>query len=108
MSIRVMSDVWDHSRHEGPKLLMLLAIADCCNDQRQAWPSLRRLSELTRVTERRVRQILRELEESGELITSLGAGMETAKGATNCYEIAVLDGGKVCADDGGKVSAGGK
>jgi hypothetical protein len=33
MSIAIQIRVWQESQHKGAALLLLLAIADCCNDE---------------------------------------------------------------------------
>ena len=67
MSIRIMSEVWSSSAQTGGNLLLLLALADFCNDEGECWPSVLTLSKKARVTDRHVRRILRLLEESGEI-----------------------------------------
>lgn len=75
MSIDVMSYVWKHSKHKGSELLTLLAIADFAHaDGTNAWPSIKALSEKTRMTERNVQFVLRKLEASEELIIERNAG----------------------------------
>lgn len=74
MSIKVMSEVWEHSKATSGALLVLLAIADNANEQGIAWPSLMTLARKSRLSERQVRRQLRQLEESGELETHVGGG----------------------------------
>lgn len=62
-----MTRVWDHSRHSGAALLLLLALADSANEDGVCWPSLRRLGERTRLPERSVVRVMHRLVESGEL-----------------------------------------
>lgn len=63
MSVRVMSQIWEHAPVESGELLVLLAIADHCDDQgRNAWPSVETLARKARLSTRRVQQILRSLE----------------------------------------------
>ena len=45
MSVRYMSMVWEYSQHKGVQLLLLLAIADHCNDDGLAYPSIGRLAK---------------------------------------------------------------
>ena len=67
MSIKVMSAVWEHSRQKGSKLLLLLAIADFARDDGIAWPSIRSLAEMSRMSERQTSRNLRDLIKAGEL-----------------------------------------
>lgn len=74
MSIRVMSLVWEHSKQQGSALLVLLAIADFADDDGYCYPSVERLAHKSRMSVRNVRYILRQLEESGELVIERGGG----------------------------------
>ncbi|MQA63912.1 MAG: hypothetical protein GEU86_21155 [Actinophytocola sp.] len=83
MSIKVMTWVWDHSPAVGTELLMLLAIADHAGDDgRDAWPSVKRLAQRTRLDERTVRRVLKRLTSHGHLIVDAGGGRRS-----NHYEI---------------------
>ena len=84
MSIAVQTRVWQESQHKGSALLLLLAIADCCNDEgKNAFPSVRTLAKKTRQTERNVQLLIAKLQESGELSVEVGK----AQYGTNCYTI---------------------
>jgi Helix-turn-helix domain len=75
MSIKVMTYVWDHSRHKGTELLTLLALADCAHDDgTQAYPSIAFLAKKTRMKVRNVQYVLKKLEASHELRIERGAG----------------------------------
>lgn len=88
MSVRVMSWVWDHSRAEGIDRLILLAIADCANDEgTEAWPSVPTLMRKARVTRRTVQRALASLIELGELDVDYNAG----RGGSNKYRILMAD-----------------
>lgn len=97
MSIRVMSEVWEHSQQEGTALLMLLAIADSANDERRAWPSVATLARKTRMSERNARYLLRQLEDSKEIECDVAAGPH----GSNVYTI------KQLSPHGGQPIAGG-
>lgn len=105
MSIRVQSAVWERSQAKGSALLLLLAIADFADDDGHAYPSLATLAEKTRLSERNVRYVLREVEALGELSTSVGDG----KHGCNLYRI--LPPAKIApgnpAPEGGQSSAEG-
>lgn len=69
MSIKVMTLVWDNSRHKASELLLLLALADFAHDDGGGiYPSVATLCGKVRMAERSVRYILRKLEASGELV----------------------------------------
>lgn len=68
MSVRVLSDVWNHSKATGGDLLVLLAIADFADDKGLAWPAVETIAKKARMTDRNVRKILRRLEKSGDLV----------------------------------------
>lgn len=62
MSVRAISWVWDHSQSCGNDRLVLLAIADCANDEgRQAWPAIATLARKTRLHIRTVERCLHRL-----------------------------------------------
>ncbi|GAG42153.1 unnamed protein product, partial [marine sediment metagenome] len=67
MSIKIMTRVWDHSKQEGTKLLLLLALADFARDDGTAWPSVDTLAKKARCKRRNAQYILRELAEIGEI-----------------------------------------
>jgi hypothetical protein len=67
MSIKVMSRVWDESKAQGTKLLVLLAIADFSNDEGYAWPSMATVAKKARMSLRNCQYIVRRLVEDGEL-----------------------------------------
>lgn len=79
-----MSWVWDNSRSEGTDRLILLAIADfAADDGANAWPSIRRLAEKAKVTERTVQRAIRALTLLGEVSVDANAGRR----GTNVYTI---------------------
>ncbi len=53
MSIKAVSWVWEHSPEKSTRLLMLIAIADYCDDEGICYPSVRRLAEKCRLSSRR-------------------------------------------------------
>jgi len=67
MSIKVMTRVWEESKHKGSELLLLLAIADNARDDGHAWPGLSVLSGKTRLSRQTLSKKLENLVESGEL-----------------------------------------
>lgn len=88
MSIRLMSAIWQHSPAKGTALLLLLSIADHCNDQGVAWPGVESLARKCRMSPRNVRYLLRQLETKGLLVT------ERRDGRTHLFRIPYPKGGK--------------
>lgn len=64
MSIRVMSRVWEMDLPAKDKLV-LLALADCANDEGLAWPSIATLARKCGCDQRTVQRNLRDLEKRG-------------------------------------------
>jgi DNA replication protein DnaC len=67
MSIKAMTNIWDHSAQKGSKLLLLLAIADHADEYAFAWPGVKALAAKIRMSERHTKRLLGELEKAGEL-----------------------------------------
>jgi hypothetical protein len=69
VAIEVMSWVWNHSRSRNGARLVLLAIADSCNDSdgTGAWPAVGKLMQKANLSERAVQNATKELEALGEL-----------------------------------------
>lgn len=75
MSVRVMAWVWEHSESAGADRLVLLAIADCANDQgRDAYPSLATIAKKARMNKRTAQRSIRDLQARGELEVWENAG----------------------------------
>lgn len=85
MSIKCMNYVWEQSQTKGADRLMLLAIADSCNDDGEWAPGVARLAEKCGVTDRAAQYTLRRLEDQGELAVLAGEGFPTKNGRTNKY-----------------------
>lgn len=93
MSIEAMTLVLHHSKASGVAQMILMGIANHQGDG-GAWPSIATLAKYGKVSERRVQQIIRELEASGELVVGTMAGAMTATGPTNLYYVNLC-----CPDD---------
>lgn len=84
MSVKAMNWVWENSLAVGNDLLVLLAIADRCNDEGDdAWPALSTLMAKTRLSESTVRRSIVALTKLQELEVKLQAGPN----GTNRYRI---------------------
>lgn len=84
-----MSLVLHHSKAQGAAKLVLLGIANHHSEEAGAWPSVATLAKYAAVSERRVQQIIRELEESGEVVTMLQRGGQFGQYKTNRYFVSV-------------------
>jgi hypothetical protein len=87
MSIKHMTLVWEHSKHEGSALLLLLAIADCANELGEAWPGHRFLAQRIRLSRSAVQYLLAKIIKSHELKIIHRGGSGTAD--ANHYRIAL-------------------
>lgn len=83
MGVKASARVWEHSRHSGSHLLMLLAIADFADDNGNAYPSVSTLATKCRMKERNARYVLKDLQDSHELEVREGEGPR----GTNRYQI---------------------
>jgi len=91
MSIRVMTWVWDNSPVGGSERLLLLAIADCANDEGgNAWPSIATLARKCRIDGRTVQRIIRRLADAGHLTVVASAGGR----GSNVYTVVMGQGGQ--------------
>jgi hypothetical protein len=67
MSIQVSTRVWDDCNQSGDRLLVMLALADYCNDNGRCWPSQTSLAARTRCSERGVQKMIDALIKAGEV-----------------------------------------
>jgi hypothetical protein len=102
MSVYAMAAVWKQSRLKGPARLVLLAVADCCNDEGEAWPSIKTIAEKCLISERQVQSMLRRAAELGEIEIDEKGGKKTATGATNRYRLLLSIGVKDSTPLGGR------
>lgn len=101
MSIKVMTEVWEHSAQKGARLLLLLAIADHADDDGFAWPGLDRLAAKTRMSRRQTITNLQALIADGELqlIDRGGAGARD----TNRYRV-IVKGANIAPSKGAEIA----
>lgn len=85
MSIKKMTEVWEHSRADGTALVLLLKIADHANDAGWAWPGIDRLAAACRRSRRQTQSLLAKLISLGELEVQVGRGANHV----NRYRISV-------------------
>jgi hypothetical protein len=67
MSIKIMNQIWEHSKQKGSSLLLLLAIADHADDDGYCWPGIENLAQKIRMSDRQTTRILEQLEKRREL-----------------------------------------
>lgn len=83
MSLDASRAVWLYSEADGSVLLMALAIADFADQDGRAYPSVRRLAAMARITDRHARKALRKLVQLHELTVEPMAGPKK----TNVYRL---------------------
>ena len=80
-----MQYVFESKNTKGSQRLMLLAIADRCDDEGTCYPGVPYLAEKCNVARRTALTIIHKLEKKGEIRVIEGGGCETGHGATNRY-----------------------
>lgn len=66
MSVRVMAQVWELPISSTEKLV-LLALADCANDEGECWPSIATIGRKACIGERSVQRSIQSLKDAGHL-----------------------------------------
>ncbi len=84
MSIKVMSRVWECSKAEGSRLLLLLAIADYADDKGVAYPKIAQLAQKCRQGKRTVSRQIEYLKSLGELEVKSQQG---GRGTRSLYRV---------------------
>jgi len=74
MSIKLMSDIWDHGPASTSDRFVLLALADYANEAGECWPSIVSIRRRTCLSERGVQTVIRRLEADGWLTILTGNG----------------------------------
>jgi hypothetical protein len=83
VSIRIMSKVWELDRYELGARLVLLALADWCDDTGYCWPKVESIAKKTRLQVRQVQNILSRFKTDGTISIERGGG----RGKGNCYQL---------------------
>lgn len=84
MSIKVMNWVWENARAKGNCRLVLLAIADCADDNgMNAFPSQPKLADKTLLDVSTIRRVVRRLESDGYL----SVDRSTRRGRATVYTV---------------------
>lgn len=75
MSIKVMSEVWDHATVSQGTLLVLLALADSADERsRECWPAISSIAAKARLSERQVQRCIVELQSCEIIVITPNAG----------------------------------
>ena len=74
MTIKIMNAVWESGPTDHTSLLVLLAMSDIADEDGRLWPSVARIAEKARMSERNARRIIRLLEADGWLETTVNRG----------------------------------
>jgi hypothetical protein len=74
MSIKIMARVWENGPADKSEVLVLLAIADYCNDDGECWPAVASIAGKARMTERGVQKICARLIDIGWLEIDIRMG----------------------------------
>lgn len=84
MSVKVMNWVWEESQAKGNDRLVLLAIADCADDNgMNAFPSKQKLADKTLLDVSTIRRVVKRLEEAGYL----SVDRSSVRGRANVYTV---------------------
>lgn len=86
MSIKIMSEVWEHAPFVGTDLLVLLALADMANEDRECWPGLKHVAHKGRITVQQANAVLKNLELQG-VIDIVHRTMPERGNISNLYHI---------------------
>lgn len=85
MSIKIMSHVWESAPASGSDLLVLLSLADHCNDLGECYPSIARIAKKCRLSERSVQYALKYLQDENLLSVQKNVGRNN----TNVFTVIV-------------------
>jgi hypothetical protein len=85
MSIKAMQYVFESTTTKGSQRLMLIAIADRCDDEGTCYPGINTLAKKCNVQRRQAQNLIQDLERLGEIRVAEGQGIKTNGGATNRY-----------------------
>lgn len=94
-----MSHVWEKSKQRGPRLLVLLAIADSANDDGFCWLGMPKLSRKSRQDASNTRQYVQQIEADGELIVYERKDEDGKFNMSNLYKVVMPRTSNVPPDD---------
>jgi hypothetical protein len=87
MSVHVSSYIWKNCQATIAQKLVLVKLADNCNDEGYAFPSVATIARECCMSERYVQKIIKQLIASGELNVDVQSGKKTPNGYTNVYYV---------------------
>jgi hypothetical protein len=88
MSVRIMSEVFERSKTQGNARLVLLSLADSCNDDASCWPSIRKIAEKANICEPITKKYLNALIQIG-VISRDERENQFGRQTSNLYKINV-------------------
>lgn len=88
MSVRIMSEVFERSKTQGNARLVLLSLADSCNDDASCWPSIRKIADKANISEPITKKYLNALIQVG-IITRDEREDFSGRQTSNLYTIIV-------------------
>ncbi|TMV66875.1 helix-turn-helix domain-containing protein [Thioclava sp. BHET1] len=74
MSIKIMSAVWEGDLADVYEVAVMLALANHCDDEGRCFPSTKRIAQLVRCSERKVRLVVKDLSDRGYIRVDQNAG----------------------------------
>ena len=89
MSVKIMSDVFEHSKTEGNARLVLLCLADCANDEGVCWPSIRKIAQKANLSEPMTKKYLNALISVG-LVNREEREDHSGRQTSNFYTIDIM------------------
>jgi hypothetical protein len=92
VSVKMTSKVWEWSKSQGNTRLVMLALADFCDDYGDCYPGIARLAKKCQLSERTIQRCVLELCKLGELVVNKNEGVRTRYGHTNRYELSLSRG----------------
>ena len=87
MSVHVSSFVWKQIKTSIAQKLVLLKLADNCNDDGYCYPSVATIASECGMSERYVQKIVKQLVDDGQLLVDNQSGKKTPNGYTNVYYV---------------------
>lgn len=93
MSIRAMVWAWEQDT-SATETLVLLALANCADEDGDCWPSMRYLTAHTKLTPRCIQLCIRRLENEGCVVTTPRCD-DSGRSRSNIYRLRMDGGGRV-------------
>lgn len=88
MSIQVMTSVWAYADCKGSELLILLALADFCDDNGEnVYPSMQTLAKKARLSEPQARRVVQNLVKLDLIEIVEKGGWDRGRNRSNSYRI---------------------